>query len=329
MVNSFKYNLDGTGIIEATFHPDLKPYLLQLKNRFLMYDMKHVLNISSSNSIRMYELLKAFEGIGKRTFEISELKEILGVEDKYNHRYYNFKKRIILQAQKDLAEHTDICFTIKETKLPGTKKVDKITFFIVSNLKKDVAKKRDSSVQKPLFEADEGMLKGGLKRLNKYKFSPVIIEKEILGKYDADYIESTLKHCENYFKQSNIPNKEGFILTALSKKYYVDEILKEKNKAEERAKKKQQSIQEGDLKQKYHEYILEQVEIAKNKLSSNKLEQLKVDFLEKMKDNSFFTTALNAYGFEHKIINGQRQLFLRDRLLSSEQKSYEIFVDSL
>jgi len=42
-----------------------------------MYDMKHVLNISSSNSIRMYELLKAFEGIGKRTFEVDELKEIL------------------------------------------------------------------------------------------------------------------------------------------------------------------------------------------------------------------------------------------------------------
>lgn len=83
-----------------------------------MYDIKHVLNISSSNSIRMYELLKAFEGIGKRTFEVEELKEILGVAEKYNGRYYNFKKRIIEQAQKDLTEHTDITFIFKEAKQP-------------------------------------------------------------------------------------------------------------------------------------------------------------------------------------------------------------------
>ncbi len=83
-----------------------------------MYDMKHVLNISSSNSIRMYELLKAYEGVGKRVFDVEELKEILGVDEKYNNRYYNFKKRIILQAQKDLTEHTDINFTFKESKKP-------------------------------------------------------------------------------------------------------------------------------------------------------------------------------------------------------------------
>jgi plasmid replication initiation protein len=42
-----------------------------------MYDIKHILNISSSNSVHVYELLKAFEGIGKRTFELEELKEML------------------------------------------------------------------------------------------------------------------------------------------------------------------------------------------------------------------------------------------------------------
>jgi plasmid replication initiation protein len=117
LVSSFKYNIDGTGVVEATFHPDLKPYLLRLKNRFLMYDMKNVLNISSANSIRMYELLKSFEGIRERTFYVEELKEILGVEQKYD-RYYNFKKRIIEQAQKDLFKHTDIAFTFDEIKKP-------------------------------------------------------------------------------------------------------------------------------------------------------------------------------------------------------------------
>lgn len=77
LVSSFKYSVDGRGVLEATFHPVLKPYLLQLKSKFLLYDLKNILKISSGNSIRMYELLKAYEGIGKRIFEVEELKQIL------------------------------------------------------------------------------------------------------------------------------------------------------------------------------------------------------------------------------------------------------------
>lgn len=61
IVSSFKYNVDGRGVLEATFHPVLKPYLLSLKNKFLLYDIKNILKISSAHSIRIYELLKSFE----------------------------------------------------------------------------------------------------------------------------------------------------------------------------------------------------------------------------------------------------------------------------
>lgn len=61
LVSSFKYSVDGKGVLEATFHPVLKPYLLQLKNKFLLYDLKNILKISSGHSIRMYELLKSYE----------------------------------------------------------------------------------------------------------------------------------------------------------------------------------------------------------------------------------------------------------------------------
>jgi plasmid replication initiation protein len=61
LVSSFKYRVDGRGVLEATFHPLLKPYLLQLKNKFLLYDLKNILKISSVHSIRFYELLKSYE----------------------------------------------------------------------------------------------------------------------------------------------------------------------------------------------------------------------------------------------------------------------------
>jgi hypothetical protein len=66
--------------------------------------------------------------------------------------------------------------------------------------------------------------------LKKYKFSQNIIESQISSKYEVGFIEATLKYCEQYFKQANIPNKEGFILKALEKGYYNDLILEEEQK---------------------------------------------------------------------------------------------------
>ncbi|WP_396146034.1 replication initiation protein [Flavobacterium sp.] len=138
LVSSFKYNVNGRGILEATFHPAMKPYLLQLKNKFLLYDLKNILKISSGNSIRMYELLKSYEGIGKRVFDIEELKQILGVEDKYS-KFANFKTRILLKAQEDLLQHTDISFTFEEIS-ENSRRVEKITFYIHKNSPKQKLK---------------------------------------------------------------------------------------------------------------------------------------------------------------------------------------------
>ena len=114
LVSSFKYDVDGKGYIESTFRPELKPFLLELKGRFLMYDMRNILKMSVP-SIRIYELLKQYQKIGKRLFPLMELKEKLGVADKYS-RYYNFKMKVIFPAQKHLAKHSDIRFDFEELK---------------------------------------------------------------------------------------------------------------------------------------------------------------------------------------------------------------------
>lgn len=79
----------------------------------------------------MYELLKAYEGIGKRIFEVEELKQILGVEEKYA-KYANFKTRILLKAQEDIQKHTDIRFTFEELSDYG-RRVERIAFIIHKN----------------------------------------------------------------------------------------------------------------------------------------------------------------------------------------------------
>ena len=47
LISSCKYNVNGRGLLEITFHPALKPHLLQLQNKYLLYDFKNVLQLSS------------------------------------------------------------------------------------------------------------------------------------------------------------------------------------------------------------------------------------------------------------------------------------------
>ncbi|MEM7659948.1 MAG: replication initiation protein [Bacteroidota bacterium] len=114
LLSSAKY-YSGKGYVELRFDPALKPYLLQLKEKFTSYDIRYVLKLQSSHSIRIYELLKQYERLGERIIGVDELKEMLDLVGKY--RSYNyFKKRVIIQAQEELEEKTDISFTFEEIK---------------------------------------------------------------------------------------------------------------------------------------------------------------------------------------------------------------------
>lgn len=117
--------------IWVSFHPKLKPYLLELKQRYLVYDIRSILSLKSVHSIRIYELLKQYEKIGERSFNVDELKSILGIAPEEYSLYGHFKNKVISKAQSDLEnnEDTDIRFTFEEIK--EGRKVIKIRFLIV------------------------------------------------------------------------------------------------------------------------------------------------------------------------------------------------------
>ncbi len=126
-LSSIEY-FNGEGMLELSFDPKLKPFLLELKDRFTSYKLKMIIQLRSSFSIRIYELLKQYEKIGFRIFDLVDLREILGIDKDEYPFYGNFKARIILSAQKELAERTDIAFDFEEIKTGRS--VKKIKFII-------------------------------------------------------------------------------------------------------------------------------------------------------------------------------------------------------
>lgn len=103
------------GYLELKFNDSIKELLLQLKNRFTRYGLRWVTQFQSSYSIRIYELLKQYDDIGHRVLEVDALRELLGLENKYN-RFYDLKRRVINKAKEEINKYSDILVSYEEIK---------------------------------------------------------------------------------------------------------------------------------------------------------------------------------------------------------------------
>lgn len=233
------------GYIELSFHPDLKPYLLQLKRTFLSYDIRNVLKISSVHSIRIYELLKQYEKIGYREFELEQLKVILGVQDKYK-LYGHFKSRVLHKAQEDLKNYTDIRFTFEEIK--EGRRVTAMVFAISANLCLDDEEEQQAQqlTQKRLREELEQQL-----QLWGVESS---VQVGYFKKFSLEHLEQRVRYVHNQLalkagRSETIKNIAGYFNTIVHKKDLVDYIEEQKRQKRSKADQaKQRSAYKKQLK---------------------------------------------------------------------------------
>jgi plasmid replication initiation protein len=126
LLTSAKY-VEGTGTVEMTISPDIKPYLMDLAKGFTVYSLNYALSLKSAYSQRLFELLSRFKDLGSWRVKLDDLRYMLKIEFKYRG-YGMFKEKVIEVAQKELLEKTDISFTIEEIKVG--KKVMELIFVI-------------------------------------------------------------------------------------------------------------------------------------------------------------------------------------------------------
>lgn len=128
----FCRHVKGSGVIEARFSEELRPYLLELKEQFTLYLLKVFLRLRSKYSTQIYELMKMRQGISRLSMSVEEFRRKLGLEDKYA-RFSSLKARVIEQAQKELRQKADVYFTYRVKREGRTPK--QIQFFIKENRK--------------------------------------------------------------------------------------------------------------------------------------------------------------------------------------------------
>lgn len=145
-LSSARYKV-GEGLVILKFDSSLKPYLLQLKKLYTSYKLENILSLKSKYSLRLYEILKSQQFKKYWEVDLEELKKIIGALEKSYLVYQNVKNRIILKAQQELKEKTDISFDFEEIKTG--RKVTSIKFHIYNNhinLSNNLKKTNDISI---------------------------------------------------------------------------------------------------------------------------------------------------------------------------------------
>lgn len=242
---------DGKDII-LKFDPELKKHLLDLKEQYLTYDIRNILKLTSVYSIRIYELLKQYEGMIEdkgyaiRKFEIDELKNMLGISPEEYSLYGHFKSKVLAKAQKDLVQETDIRFELEEEK--EGRKVVRVCFLIYENNS----------------ESDPSTLSPELSRLYEPIKDHISLELfKVWGAlYPIEQIETAINYTRKMQEEGKVKNfmkylqkmvKVETLVEEEQKKIEVEEKIKSKKEASEKRKEEQanKEKQTQELKSRY------------------------------------------------------------------------------
>ncbi len=299
----------------------LKPYLLELKKNYTSYLLTHIPKLKSGYSIRLYELLHQYRKIGKRYFDLADLQEKVG--SNYHDKYNNFKRRVLLQSQKDLKKHTDLAFVFHEQK--EGRKVVGIQFIIFGNTP-EKKNSRQLSFLEDAFEITDKTEKPALSETIPQTLNELGISEQNVAKYLAkefDIIENKeqreaakerCKTLEAYYLEklelvknsASKDNTAGFLIRALQEDWTSSKSFQQL-KAKEVAKER-----------KAAQNKLKVLETKIEKLNKEK-EAIKAPMIEKLIDDdailkTAYDAAMNEMGeFMKKHVSSVKHLPIREQ----------------
>lgn len=200
------------GIIEFEFDEDMKEYLINFTNDFTQYHYHQIQMMKSNYSIRLYEILRSYLALkyvrqghtrAIRTISYIDLREILGVSEGTYKKFYDFERRVLSVAKKEM-QGTDLDFNyiVPERKQKGSKaKVRTIMFEIIA-----------LSTENLVSDDWQENLKTWL---------PKNVIDTLFKKYDEDIIERNVKLVECQIGEGkDIKNIKSYLLWAV--KYDIE-----------------------------------------------------------------------------------------------------------
>lgn len=206
------------GYITLQFHPELKDFFLQLKEKFTTYQLENVVRLASVYSIRIYELLKRYEFQGKMTFTLDELRQYLAIEQEKYKMYGHFKKRVLQSSFDEINKKTDLRYAFQEIK--SGKKVTAIRFIL--------EKKKTNPVKEA--PASDLSLRSELAVLG---FSERDVQ-EVMQRYTMARITRNITYMRSQKETIRVKNASAYLLKAIEEDYGTVKAKKGTHRHEEK-----------------------------------------------------------------------------------------------
>ena len=208
-LSSAKYRY---GRVTLTFSPELKPYLLLLKEKFTAVNMIDMMQFKSVHAIRIYELLKQYENIGERILDIEEIKECCGVKDKLR-KYADFEKYLLLIAQREINEKSDI--HIEFERIKPFRKIEGIKFIITKNkayeLRNNPSKQVQEVKRKPAV----------IITLKEFGLSTRVIN-QLLKENTEQVIQDAINAVDLQLAKGKVRNSKAMLMTAIKEQWHPE-----------------------------------------------------------------------------------------------------------
>lgn len=324
--------------VDISIDPEMKPLLLELKSRFTTYDVQNVIKFKSSYTLRIYEHLKQYEKIGRRTLDIEYLKRIFELTTEYP-LFANFYQKVIEPAHKDINEFTDITITSID-KIKAGKKVESLHFIFHSKAK-DAPKPTIKTIQapsrvlkSPSIDAEivevEPVDNGQKDRLflqfqnvvvGEFGVSPTVFLSE-LDNCTENRLSQAVRVTRRGVQEGKLKNVSGFFIEALRREFtdpkeqQVKRVQTESNK---KALIKSLEFQLHELKESYKTEINNKIRTL---TESNA--QITLDAIDTIKEESKGYFALKGVNTEKlTVVDFREDHILRGLVILQIQAKYK------
>ena len=305
---------ESEGRVIITVDAKLKPYLLQLKEQFTQFNLFTVASFRSAYTIRIYMLLKQYEKIGHREFELSEFRLLLGVDDSKYKQFKELNRCIIKQAQTDFNKKengeylSDITFEL-ETIVTSGRAISRLKFIIKKHRVKVIP-----PPDLPDNEIVDLFIEAGIPKDSVIGW---------LAEYGEKYLTDKYAYTEHQKREGKLRGSfSGFLVSAVKKDYKSD--FQEKQKEEQQAFDEHrdgcQKIYFNFWVQKAKdELISSKTEAILNSLEPDELEEMKALVTKELKEVGMYTSE------ESKPFIGGMKIRARKKLGSITDEEIEAF----
>lgn len=197
---------------------DLSPYLIGLAGRYTLYELGAIIRMTSNYAIRLFELIKQWEGRGYRIFSLDpdltknepsweNFPKLMGYDHRNGSyaRFGNLKQRILLPAINQIETLTDI---------------KKVSYKVIRFNRRAVAIKVTWQTG-PILE-----------KLSDHPLLPDLIAigissdtaRKIITEFNDDRIVRNLAYTKHRHKEGKIKSPSAYLLEALKQDYADPEL---------------------------------------------------------------------------------------------------------